>query len=800
MIVDQQLRYNDCGISAVKTICNLLEVDISRKSISEGIPLDAEGATLGSMARFLNEIGLSTQYKLMDFNSLKGKNEEIKDWFPCIISVKKDRSLHYIVLEGLRNGKFVVLDPLETQKYELSVQELKKIAYVSSTMLNFIELDAKIRFVIDSELSKHGIRLDVEDLNKQDALDIFNKLAYFSYVDENYGFKDDAIAREFLEDLIFVQELDVIPKHFRSVNLSGESKIEIKAPLVLLAKKIEGKVPGIVGEPDENVYLRLIKSVKGIRELWMVFFVTSVIASIITYLAVFINQILLDHILPSYQINTLILFAIGVGVFEVFDMALGIYKRFIYIHLGNTFDKYFLSVFDARLNNQSIRFLQSFKRGDLTERLSDSLKIKSFFMRLFSKVFINLMVAIMSIGILMAINLKLSLIVFIVLILFSIIYRIVTPMYRKLEQQRYIVKADLFSKFIEKIDGLQVIKSLQLESYSTREISKRVNRMIAVSTRARYLDLANSTASGLITLVFSLLILVYLSREMMLYNSISLGQIITFTALSGKIFRAFERLLDANISIQEHRVILNRFFDFEEKKEISSNDKDQSSLIQDFDLDKMELSNINFSYIPEVNVLNDLNFCVEKGDKIWIQGKNGSGKSTLCKILNFLFQPAKGSVRINGIDSSMYLPEAVMRKVVMVSNDDIIFNDTLLFNITFGKRVDLPQLVQYAHQLDIYDFIESKAEKFDFVVHENGKNLSTGQRKKLLLLRALVSEAEIIILDEIFFGMDIESKKQAEEMINDMNDKAFIIISHEGVTEISFHKNYQLVNGALFDI
>ncbi len=180
-----------------------------------------------------------------------------------------------------------------------------------------------------------------------------------------------------------------------------------------------------------------------------------------------------------------------------------------------------------------------------------------------------------------------------------------------------------------------------------------------------------------------------------------------------------------------------------------------------------------------------------------MQGTNGSGKSTLSKLSSFLYEPTEGQIFCNDMISTAYHPRRLMDKVVLVTNEDIIFNDTILFNMTLGQPVEMAQIIEYTKALNLYEFINTKAEQFDFVVHENGRNLSTGQRKKLLLLRGLFSPSEIVILDEIFYGMDKESKIKAEQIIEFTSHKTFVVISHEDINHIRFNKHFQIANGEL---
>ncbi|MGB0840040.1 MAG: ABC transporter transmembrane domain-containing protein, partial [Chitinophagales bacterium] len=459
-LIDQQLRRNDCGISAVKTVCNILEIPIPRTIIEDSVFLDEQGASLDSIQKFFVNNGFLTQYKLVDINTLNDNSKEYQALFPCITPVKNKGSLHYVVLNGLQNEKFKVLDPAEMRHYTLSVQEFKKKAYFSSTQMQYVDVSEKLRVSIYQELKQRRIHLPHEPSDKE-LITLFNKFTYFSYICENFGFKDEQAENAFLKDLIFNQDVGAVPSHFRSMKLE-KAKVQIKAPILLSVKKGEDLAQFTPPEdPTENVYWKLFKSISSVKDIWMIFVVTAMIAAFINYVAVFINQILIDHILPSYQLDTLILFAVGIGIFSLFDMIFYTYKKFISIHLGNTLDKYFLQVFDQKLNNYSIRYLQSFKRGDLTERLSDSLKIKSFFMRYFSKIFINAIIALFSIGLLMMLHMQLTFIVIVVLICFLVIFYVLTPIIKQLERQRFTQKAQFFSKFIEKIDGIQVIKAMR---------------------------------------------------------------------------------------------------------------------------------------------------------------------------------------------------------------------------------------------------------------------------------------------------------------------------------------------------
>ena len=195
--------------------------------------------------------------------------------------------------------------------------------------------------------------------------------------------------------------------------------------------------------------------------------------------------------------------------------------------------------------------------------------------------------------------------------------------------------------------------------------------------------------------------------------------------------------------------------------------------------------------------MNNINLEINKSDKIQIEGQNGSGKSTLSKVLTALYSPKSGTILINDCVSNLYNSEKLKDKILLVTNEDILFNDSLEDNICLGKNISRSEIIALAKKIDFYDFIASKVETLDFTVSENGKNLSTGQRKKVLLMRALLSKSDIVILDEVLSGMDVESRNKIEQLIQDDHSKSYIIISHEPINNIIFTKKYKISNGQL---
>lgn len=548
----------------------------------------------------------------------------------------------------------------------------------------------------------------------------------------------------------------------------------------------------IMKSSKKNIYWHLYEMLADRKRLWHIYIFAAIFSSLITQIAVFTNQILIDHILPSFSINTLFLFAIGLGIYQLFNVFTSAYKRFIEVHLSNIIDQFFLNKFNLKINKFSLSFIQSFKKGDLIERVSDVLKLKIFFTKFFTNILIDVFVSIYSIFILIFLDFKLTIMIIVVMVVFYFWFKFITPYLQENEKLKYQNKADFLSRMVENIEGNQVIKCFGIEENYTKKINEKASLFLKFQLKNGYISLVNDIIVALIIVTLSIIIIVILTKHSITSQAISVGQIITFIALSNKVFMSLRNILNQNLKLQEHTVILKRFLDFEEKKM----NPYKSKGIKDFKIQTLLLHDLCYGYESSKNILTDISMTINKGDKIIIEGDNGSGKSTISKILTGLYKTTSGEILINNIDNSFYDQYALRGKILLSSNEDILFNDTLEENICLGRKISNQKLISLAKDLGLYDFVKSKKEKFDFLINENGKNLSTGQRKKVLLMRAFLSKAEILIFDEVLSGIDETSRTIIEKFIN-RESRTIIIISHEPISHILFNKNFKINNGKL---
>src|ERR1044072_1599477 len=206
---DQQLKYNDCGISVIKSIFNYYKINIDRDYIVTQVSLDANGAWLQDIKTFFEQFNFTATYNFLDLNALKFNAEKIKAFLPCILPVKNSRGLHYVVVYGIDGKRFLVLDTAESGSVKWTVAEFLQKAHTTTAHYDKIESKQVLQQLIKDELQQYNFKPN--GILQQDETIVANKLTYFSYLKENYGFASKENEAKFLKDLLYNLQLNAVP-------------------------------------------------------------------------------------------------------------------------------------------------------------------------------------------------------------------------------------------------------------------------------------------------------------------------------------------------------------------------------------------------------------------------------------------------------------------------------------------------------------------------------------------------------------------------------------------------------------
>lgn len=197
--------------------------------------------------------------------------------------------------------------------------------------------------------------------------------------------------------------------------------------------------------------------------------------------------------------------------------------------------------------------------------------------------------------------------------------------------------------------------------------------------------------------------------------------------------------------------------------------------------DKIELKNVSFNYSnDEKQILNDVSLTVPKGEMVALVGESGGGKSSLIKLIQRLYDATNGNILWDGIDLREANLASLKKQIALVTQETVLFNDTIRYNITYGKPdATDAELFEAARIAFAHDFIEELPNGYDTIVGERGIFLSGGQRQRIAIARAVLTNAPVLILDEATSALDAESEKLVQQALaNLMQNKTSIVIAH----------------------
>ncbi|MGR5880811.1 ATP-binding cassette domain-containing protein [Bacillus cereus] len=324
-------------------------------------------------------------------------------------------------------------------------------------------------------------------------------------------------------------------------------------------------------------------------------------------------------------------------------------------------------------------------------------------------------------------------------------------------------KKEYFSTSFEKIFDKQL--------NSTMKELKTVNN----NNTLRYL--INSSSS---------IIILWIGSQQVLNDAITLGTLLLINSLVLFLINSLDRLINVQSDLQKAFVAADRFLDI---LNYPINKIKHIKKLQH--ISKIQFRNFSFSFDEFSNIIENVNLSILKNEKILLVGESGVGKSTLAQTLVKFYNVEQSKIFINDIDINNFNEEELRKKIIYLNENPFLFKNTIEENLCMGKNFDNKSIIKACQVAEIYDLINSLPQGFDFHLNENASNLSTGQKQRLSLARAILHHPNILILDESLSNVDSKTFKQIysnlsklectilfithnPEMINDY-DRKFII-------------------------
>ena len=347
---------------------------------------------------------------------------------------------------------------------------------------------------------------------------------------------------------------------------------------------------------------------------------------------------------------------------------------------------------------------------------------------------------------------------------------------RKISRSTQEKVADINSLLFETISGVRIVRAFGAENYEVAKFDRQNRDYYKLNMKSIRRTAALGPATELIGVFGGVAILLYVGRQV-ISGVLSFGVFGLFLGSVMMMIRPFKKLSAVNSIMQRAFAASTRIY---EVLDLKPKIKVETDSWEIFEIrDQIELRDVWFRY-EEAEVLKGINLRVRKGDIVALVGPSGAGKSTLVDLIPRFYDPQKGAVMVDGKDIRTLNVTSLRKLIGMVSQETILFNDTVRDNIAYGKRgATQDEIVEAAKKAFAHEFIMNLPQGYDTYIGDRGVKLSGGERQRLAIARAILKNPPILILDEATSQLDSQSERLVQGALDAlMGGRTVFVIAH----------------------
>jgi len=496
------------------------------------------------------------------------------------------------------------------------------------------------------------------------------------------------------------------------------------------------------------------------------------------YLEDSLNYFITQKIAEDGQYSVLILMICIVLTTFLLKNAAGYFSNFFLAYLRNGILKDIRNELYEKTVELPISYFSEKRKGDIIARISgDVNEIQNSLLAILELLVREPLTIIFTIIVMFTISLKLTIFVFLFIPVSGIIISWVGKSLKKHSQRVQEENGAFLSVLDETLNGLKVIKGFNAESRFTSVFKTSTSRLYKFANDLAHRQNLASPTSEFLGIVVIAVILLYGGRMVLVDKTLSPDEFITYMALAYNILtpakaisKASYKVKAGNASADRVLEILNTTSSLKDAVDAKTKDTFTSEIV---------LHNIYFKY-TENYVLKNFSIKVPKGKSVALVGQSGSGKSTIANLVTRFYDVNEGYISIDGEDIRNLTKHSLRSLMGLVTQDSILFNDTVRNNVLVGKEDATDEEVMHALKIaNAWEFVKDKEGQLDFNIGDSGNNLSGGQKQRLSIARAVLKNPPIMILDEATSALDTESESLVQDALDKMmKNRTSVIIAH----------------------
>ena len=414
--------------------------------------------------------------------------------------------------------------------------------------------------------------------------------------------------------------------------------------------------------------------------------------------------------------------------------------------------------------------------------LNDVSNMRVAFGTSFHKLFVEPINIILFVSLLLIINLKLALIAILIVPLTGAIVILIGRSIRRKSKRTAEKIARIMSIMAENLNSIRVVKSFSMEPFETRRFTDEQERYYQLIFGRAKLRLIASPITEMIGAFIGVSLLWIGGHDVLVAGSMSSEDFIRFILILFSVLGPIRNLSNVSVELQKGFASADRVFDVLDTP-ISIRSKPGAVKISELN-DKISFNDVCFNYDGTDSVIKNISFKIKKGTVTALVGSSGAGKSTVADLIPRFYDVVDGSVSIDGVDVKDIDIRSLRQMMGIVSQETILFNDTIGSNIKYGlQNVSEERMKNAAKNANALDFINEQPEGFNTVIGEKGVRLSGGQRQRIAIARGILKNPPILILDEATSSLDTESEHLVQIAIDNlMAERTVLVIAHRLAT------------------
>ena len=540
---------------------------------------------------------------------------------------------------------------------------------------------------------------------------------------------------------------------------------------------------------------RFFYVLKNQKSLLFNIFLASILYTVLGIVTSFSSKFLIDYILKDKLMTTLTVMVVGMVILEVIQMLLSIFRGYLLIFLGQRIDIAVLLGYYNHVIKLPMNFFSTRKTGEITSRFSDADNINDAVAETVLTLMLDVITAITG-GIIVYIqNQYLFFVSMAVLSFYLVIVFSFKEILKKINNEVLENNSQLTSFIIQSINGIETIKAYNLEKSIQDETEFKYLKVIKSSFKRSKIYNLLTFLSGIVELIGNTLIM-WVGAIQVINGKLTLGEMMVFNTLLEYFTNPVKNLISLQPTIQTATVSADRLGEI---IDLDIEQSDEKMIPQNLKGD-IEIKGLNFRYGTRELILKNINMEIKQGEKIALVGESGSGKTTLAKLILKFYDFEKGDININDFNLKDIDNTFLRNKISYISQDMFLFNKTIKENLMLSDEIEIDDVIELSKKVNAYEFINELPQRFDYMIEENGTNLSTGQKQRLSILRALLKKPDILIMDEATSNLDSITESAIQKTLNNPEfNMTTIIIAHRLSTIRLCDRIYVLDKGEIIE-